>query len=151
MEAENNIAYDTFNLTHGYWPKDREAMLGWFNLHLKRMGTGAPVKEISFNTLPTERLMVYTKGKRDPEVLSTEGYCKIRGNELRLILLNTKSFNAESKRNELRNILRANKKSILKKIHEYPKVNGWSRFALETSDDKLIPVQQDINLQVLLL
>ncbi len=140
MEAENNIAYDTFNLTHGYWPKDREAMLGWFNLHLKRMGTGAPVKEISFNTLPTERLMVYTKGKRDPEVLSTEGYCKIRGNELRLILLNTKSFNAESKRNELRNILRANKKSILKKIHEYPKVNGWSRFALETSDDKLIPV-----------
>ena len=49
-------------------------------------------------------------------------------------------MNAESKRNELRNILRVNEKSILKKVHEYSKVNGWSRFALETSDDKLIPV-----------
>ena len=38
LGAENNIAYDTFNLTHGYWPEDREAMLGWFNLHLKRNG-----------------------------------------------------------------------------------------------------------------
>ena len=140
LGAENNIAYDTFNLTHGYWPEDREVMLGWFNLHLKRMGTGAPVKELPFNTLPNEQLMVYAKGKRDPEVLSTEEYCKRRGNELRTILLNTKSFNAESKRNELRNILRINEKSILKKVHEYPKVNGWSRFALETSDDKLIPV-----------
>ena len=67
MGAENNIAYDTFNLTHGYWPEDREVMLGWFNLHLKAMGTGAPVKELPFNTLPYEQLMVYAKGKRDPE------------------------------------------------------------------------------------
>ena len=35
LGVENNIAYDTFNLTHGYWPEDREVMLGWFNLHLK--------------------------------------------------------------------------------------------------------------------
>jgi hypothetical protein len=44
--AVNNIAYDTFNLAHGYWPQDREAMLGWFNLHLKKTGDGSPVKEI---------------------------------------------------------------------------------------------------------
>jgi hypothetical protein len=140
MGAENNIAYDTFNLSHGYWPEDRKAMLGWFNLHLKRRGTGAPVKELPFNTLANEQLMVYATGKRDPGVLGTEEYCKRRGNELRTILLNTKSIDAGSKRNELRNILRIDQKSILKKAHEYPKVNGWSRFALETSDDKLIPV-----------
>jgi len=140
MEAENNIAYDTFNLTHGYWPEDRQIMLGWFNLHLKTMGTGAPVKELPFNTLPNEQLMVYAKGKRDREVLSTEEYCKRRGNELRTILLNAKSFDAEIKRNELRNILRINEKSILIKVHEYSKVNGWNRVALETSDNKLIPV-----------
>jgi Prolyl oligopeptidase family len=140
LGVENNIAYDTFNLTHGYWPEDRESMLGWFNLHLKGMGTGAPVKEMPFKTLPIEQLMVYAKGKRDPGVINTEQYCKRRGNELRTILLNTKSFDAERKRNELRNILRINEKSILKKAHEYPTINGWNRFALETSDDKLIPV-----------
>ena len=140
LGAENNIAYDTFNLTHGYWTEDREVMLGWFNLHLKGMGTGAAVKEMPFKTLPNEQLMVYAKGKRDPEVLNTEQYCKRRGNELRTILLNTKSLDAEIKRNELRNILRINERSILKEVHEYSKVNGWNRFALETSDDKLIPV-----------
>ncbi|MEJ7677008.1 MAG: hypothetical protein WKG06_03860 [Segetibacter sp.] len=51
-------------------------MLGWFDLHLKGVGKGAPVKEIAFNTLPYEKLMVYAKGERDPEVLSTEEYCK---------------------------------------------------------------------------
>jgi len=140
LGAENNIAYDTFALTHGYWPGDRKSMLGWFNMHLKGMGTDTPVKEFPSDTLSYEQLMVYAKGKRDPEVINTEQYCKRRGNELKEILLNTKSFNAASKRNELKNILRVNEKSSLKKVHEYSEVNGWSRFALETSDEKLIPV-----------
>ena len=140
LGAENNIAYDTFDLTHGYWPQDREVMLGWFNLHLKKIGNGAPVKEISFKTLPGEQLMVYAKDEKAPQVMGTAGYCKQRGNELRNVFLNTRAFNAGAKRNELRNILRANEESILKKVHSYPKVNEWSRFALETSDNKLIPV-----------
>ncbi|MEP6594406.1 MAG: hypothetical protein ABJA71_00605, partial [Ginsengibacter sp.] len=122
------------------WPEDREAMLGWFNLHLKGMGAGTPVKEIPFNILPNEQLMVYPKGKRDAEVLSTAEFCKQRGNELRTLFLHTKSFNAKVKRNELKNILKINEESILKKEYEYSDVNGWRRFALETSDDKLIPV-----------
>src|SRR6185369_1001558 len=81
--AGNNIAYQTFDLTHGYWPEDRETMLGWFNLYLKGIGNGNPVKEISFNTLPIEQLMVYAKGKRDAHVVTTEEYCKQRGSELR--------------------------------------------------------------------
>lgn len=28
LGAGDNIAYDTFNLSHGYWPEDRKAMLG---------------------------------------------------------------------------------------------------------------------------
>lgn len=140
MGAENNIAYDTFNLIHGYYPEDREAMLGWFNLHLKKTGNGAAVKEMPFNTLPYDQLMVFAIGKRDADVISTEEYCKRKGNELRTILLDTKSFNADQKRNELRNILRINEKSVLKNVHEYPPISGWNRFALETSNEKLIPV-----------
>jgi len=137
--AGNNIAYQTFDLTHGYWPEDRETMLGWFNLYLKGIGNGNPVKEISFNTLPIEQLMVYAKGKRDAHVVTTEEYCKQRGSELRTVFLHTNSFDTTAKRNELRKILRINEEPVLKKVHEYALANGWRRFALET-DDKLIPV-----------
>ena len=83
--------------------------------------------------------MVYAKGKRDPQVATTEEYCRQKGNELRTAFLHTKTFNADTKRNELKNILRINEEPVLKKVHQYAQVNGWSRFALET-DDKLIPV-----------
>ena len=139
LGARNNIAYQTLDLTHGYWPEDRETMLGWFNLYLKGIGNGNPVKEISFNTLPIEQLMVYPKGKRDAQVVTTEEYCKQRGNELKKVFLHTNSFDPAAKRNELRKILRVNEEPVLKKVHEYAQVNGWKRFALET-DDKLIPV-----------
>ncbi|MEP7377292.1 MAG: acetylxylan esterase [Chitinophagaceae bacterium] len=140
LGAENNIAYDTFDLIHGYFPEDREVMLGWFNLHLKKMGNGEPVKEIPFKTLPGKQLMVYDKDEKAPQVAGTAEYCKQRGNELRNIFLNTKAFNAAEKRNELKNILRINEESILKEVHNYPEVSGWDRFVLETSDNKLIPV-----------
>jgi hypothetical protein len=140
LGAENKIAYQTFDLTHGYYPEDREAMLGWFNLHLKGIGNGAPLKETSFNTLPYEQLMVYGKGKREPQVVTTEEYCKRRGNELRAGLLNSKSINAALKRIELRNILRANEKSGIRRVHEYGTIREWNRIALETNEGKLIPV-----------
>ncbi|MEO6722012.1 MAG: acetylxylan esterase [Ferruginibacter sp.] len=140
MGAEGNIAYDTFDLAHGYWPQDREAMLGWFNLHLTKIGNGAAVKELPFNTIPAEQLMVYAKNEKAPQVISTAAYCKKTGDELRKAFLNTKSFNATAKRNELKDILKVNEASILKTAHQYPIVNGWNRFALETSDNKLIPV-----------
>ena len=138
--AENNITYQVFDLPHGYMAEDREALLGWFDLHLKGIGTGDPKKEIPFETLPEEDLMVFSEGKRDDIILSTVEYCKRRGNELRTVLLNTKSFNAELKKNELRDILRVGEKSILKEVHEHPNKYGWDRFSLETSDNKLIPV-----------
>ena len=140
MGAEANIAFDTFDLAHGYWPQDREAMLGWFNLHLKKIGDGAAVKEIPFNSLSQEQLMVYAKNEKAPQVMSTAAYCKQTGNELRKGFLNTKNFNVVAKRDQLKDILKLNEASILKTAHEYSIVNGWNRFALETSDNKLIPV-----------
>ena len=40
LGAEENIKYELFDLTNGYWPEDREAMLGWFDLNLKNKGDG---------------------------------------------------------------------------------------------------------------
>ncbi|MEO8766086.1 MAG: acetylxylan esterase [Ginsengibacter sp.] len=140
LGAEANIAYDTFNLTHGYWPEDRESMLGWFNLHLKGTGAGARVTELPFNTLPNEKIMVYASGKRDPGVSTTEKFCKQKGKELRNSYLKSTSFDIQSKRAGLKNILRVNEKSILKKIHNYGTTQNWQKIGLATSDNKLIPV-----------
>ncbi len=137
---ENNISNKVFDLTHGYMAEDREAMLGWFDLHLKGTGTGTPKKEVQYEQLPEEKLMVFPRGRRDANVIGTDEYCRQRGNELRTIFLQSKSFNGELKRNELRDILRVRENSILNKVYEYSKVNGWDRLALETSDNKLIPI-----------
>lgn len=139
-DVENNISHLVLDKTHGYWPENREAMLGWFDLHLKGTGSGMAKKEIPFETLPNEKLMVYPKGNRDPKVETIAGYAKRRGEELRTVFLHTKAFDAGEKKKELRNILRVNEPSDLKKLHTYTSVDGWDRMALETTDEKLIPL-----------
>ncbi|MEP7107941.1 MAG: acetylxylan esterase [Ferruginibacter sp.] len=140
LDVENNIGYELFDLTHGYWPADRETMLGWFNLHLKSTGNGAPVKEIPFKVLPYQRLMVFPNGQRDPKVETIPEYCKRKGKELRNRFLTAKTFNISLKKKELRAILRINEKSGIKKVYQHSILGGWERFAIQTTDDKLIPV-----------
>ena len=140
LGVENNISYELFDLIHGYKIEDREAMLGWFDLHLKGKGNGASKKEIPFKQLPEEKLMVFPLGQRDANVIGTEEYCKKRGKELKAVLLNTKSFDLNQKKKELQNILRLNEKSALKEVHNYSGIGDWLRLGLETSDNKLIPL-----------
>jgi hypothetical protein len=136
----DHISYRIFDLEHDYLKEDREAMLGWFDYHLKGIGTGCDKKEVAFHQVPEDELMVFHKGQRDNNVISTDQYCRIRGLELRTDYLNLKSFNLEKKRDELRNILRLNEKSDLKKVYRYSSIRGWERLVLETTDDKLIPL-----------
>jgi cephalosporin-C deacetylase-like acetyl esterase len=140
LGVEKNISYQLFDRPHGYWPEDRSALLGWFNLHLKGIGDGTPAKESPFKILLDTQLMVYSKGKRDSKVASIAEYCERKGIELRNNLLSARAINAESKKKELKSILRITDKPSIKNVHEYSNINGWDRFALETSDDKLIPV-----------
>jgi hypothetical protein len=140
LAAENNIAYQVFDLPHGYFPEDREVMLGWFNLHLKGVGRGDPLKEPLIDTIPYEQLMTFQPGKRDPSVKTTEEFCIQKGKELRSAFLSEYSFSNELKRNELRNLLGVNEKSYLVCAHAYSELNGWKRLALETSDGRILPV-----------
>jgi hypothetical protein len=141
MKGEpDHISYRIFDLTHGYMAEDREAMLGWFDYHLKGEGSGEPKKEISFEQLPEEKLMVFNKGQRDAGVMSTDEYCRRRGNELRSAYLGTRNFNVEKKRNELSEILRIKDIPVVKNIRKFTDTGGWNRFALGTSDNNLIPL-----------
>lgn len=140
VEAQNNISYQLFDLTHGYFPEDRQAMLGWFDLHLKNRGEGAPKSEIPFELLPKEKLMVFPKGERDARVIGTVNYCKLKGKELRDDFLGSKCIDAERKRAGLKEILGIRNKRSIRSYHEFFKQKGWSRISLETSDNRLIPV-----------
>ncbi|MCF8453910.1 MAG: acetylxylan esterase [Pedobacter sp.] len=140
LGVEKNITYQVFDKTHGYWPENREAMLGWFDLHLKGIGTGMPKKESAFELLPEEKLLVYPIGKRNPGVQTTAEFCEKRGKELRTAFLSSGNLDALEKQKELRAILRINERSELKKAHQFASLSGWDRFALETSDNKLIPI-----------
>ena len=113
---EKNLACHMFDLPHGFLKEDREAMLGWFDMHLKGTGNGAPKKEKDFKILTEKELMVFPAGKRDSRVLTTVEYSLKRGNELRIAFLNTRSFDINSKKKELRDILRINQQSELKNV-----------------------------------
>ena len=140
LNAENKISYQVFDKTHGYFPEDREVMLGWFDLHLKGVGTGAAKEEQTFDLLPEDQLLVYPAGKRDPLFVNTSTFLKVRGTELRSDYLNKTSFDPELKRKELASILRINDPSHLKTVHKYESQSGWDRMVLETADAKLIPI-----------
>ncbi len=138
--AGNNISYNLFDLPHGYFPQDREAMLGWFDLHLKGTGKGEPKKEIPFEILPFEKIMVFKKGQRDPKVIGTATYCINKGNRLKTDLRNLKSFNLQNKRDELSDLLGIKSKLSLTAIHEIQPIDHWNRFYIETTDNKVIPL-----------
>lgn len=140
LGSENNIHYQLFDLEHGYMEEDRGAMLGWFDLHLKGIGTGAPKNEISCNLLQGPILMTFPSKQRDANVLSTEEFCIKRGNELRGIFLNTGYFDLDQKKKDLKNILRINGNLTLKEVHHYSPEGGWDRLVLETYDHQMIPL-----------
>jgi hypothetical protein len=144
LGAANNISYYLSDSAHGYWPDDRQAMLGWFDLHLKGIGNGEPKKEISFETLPPEKLMVYPKGKRDEDVLSTEAYCKQKGTQLRNQFLAKNNFTVAQKRKELRAILRIDGSTTIKTVQQHSNENGWEKIVLETSDGTVIPLRLSV-------
>lgn len=138
--ADAKLSYQIFNLPHGYWPEIREAMLGWFDLHLKGTGHGQPEKEISFEVIPEEKLMFYQQGKRDQKVIPIADFCIKQGNKLRKQYLECETFDSEIEIKKLAVILRLGKPLVPARIHEYGKEDGWEKYALETECGRMIPL-----------
>ncbi|MVZ65245.1 prolyl oligopeptidase family serine peptidase [Sphingobacterium sp. DK4209] len=74
--AESNLSYQLFNTTHGYWADQRRAMISWFNENLLNKTAATAGNYPNLSTLSQETLQVFEKGKRVPEVLTTETYCQ---------------------------------------------------------------------------
>ncbi len=138
--ADGRLSYQIFNLPHGYWPKIREAMLGWFDLHLKDIGHGQPKNEAPFETLQEDELMFYKKCKRDRNVVSIAEFCTRQGNQLRKQYLQRDKFEPETEIKKLTTVLRLVKPLALSRIHEYGKEYGWGKYVLETECGRMIPL-----------
>ena len=138
--AEEKIAYELFDLEHGYWPEDREAMLGWFDLHLKGIGDGSSRKEIPFEVLPFEKLMVFPKGKRDPLVVGVAEYSRRKGQKLRESYLGQTSIDKQQVKSELKELLKIKDYPKVDKVNSYSSESGWEKITLETSNNLLTPL-----------
>ncbi|MEX2511909.1 MAG: acetylxylan esterase [Cyclobacteriaceae bacterium] len=136
----DHVDYELFDLTHGYWKEDREAMLGWFDLHLKGKGNGASRPELPFETLPMEQLLVFPLGERSPLVISTDEYSRKRGNFLKDAYLKKSSYDQEALRTDLKKVLKIGKNPEIQEIHKFSSEEGWERMAIYTSGQKLIPL-----------
>lgn len=136
LRAHQQLSYQLFNTTHGYWPEIREAMLGWMDLYLKGTGTGAPKKEAPFELLPPAQLLTFPDAKRPDVVMSTAAWCRQQGHSLPP----TTPVNVTEKRNALKQLLGLNENRAIKTTHSYSPEQGWKRMAIEATDGSLIPL-----------
>jgi hypothetical protein len=140
LGADEKFAYQIFNHPHGYWPEMREAMLGWFDLHLRGVGRGAPKAETPFRCLPEKDLMVFPEGQRDERVVSIAEYCRRRGGELQKRSLPPVD-DRRQKALELREALRIGEDLEKKALHRLPdSPDGWERWTVESRCGRLIPM-----------
>jgi hypothetical protein len=138
--VEEKVAYEVFDLTHGYWKEDREAMLGWFDLHLKGIGNGASRPEKPFELLPMEDLLVFPIGRRSPLVISTDTYTRNQGKKLREEFLKKQSLNSLQLKSDLRSVLGIDSPLEIANTFTFSQKDGWERSAIQTSDGTLIPI-----------
>lgn len=138
--AENNLSYQLFDTPHGYYPEMRETMLGWFDLHLKNIGSGEPKKEKDFTLLPEPDLMVFPEDRRFPGVISTQAFCYNEGMLLKTDRLTAGKIDVEDKTRELKKLLRIKDDNQSKTVRRSTDSGNWERYVIETASKQLIPV-----------
>ena len=134
---ETEFSYQAFPLTHGYWPEVREAMLGFFDLHLKGIGHGEPRTEIPFETLPEEELMVFEKGKRPAEVMSVVDYLRKRATEAKTREVTPADL--RERQNELAAMFNLSRPSV-KESWVLGEQEDWKLWTLRGDDGRIVPL-----------
>jgi dienelactone hydrolase len=139
LGATDQVNYRLFNDEHTYSADMRGHLLGWLDLHLKGLGNGGKQKEILFELIEEQQLMVFPTGKREPAVENIRTYCERRGKQL---MAENESEKKQSvvKTDQLKQILRLDEPLTVEKLHRLGQKDGWERLAFETEDERLIPV-----------
>lgn len=134
--AEDKLDYFIGETTHGYHPVYRESLIGWLDMHLKGNGDGSGVGTIEFHLPDEKKIMVFEPENRPQIVENTMDFFVRKQGELQRRGME----GPETERQRLRNILKSPQSRMLSTIHQFESMDGWSRFALETSDGYFTPV-----------
>ncbi|MBR7130787.1 MAG: acetylxylan esterase [Lentisphaeria bacterium] len=140
LGVPENLRYTVANRVHGMHDQQRQAMIGWMDLHLKGIGSGNPVESFEGVVEPPEALRVFASAKDRPaEVCGTDVYCIRQGKMLREKMLASGGFDRSSTLAGLAKVLRLRKLPAQMPLKRYKDVDGIGRYALDQGDH-LLPV-----------
>ncbi len=140
LGVPENIAHRIFNHGHTYNRPTREAMLGWFALHLKGTGVGNDITEPCVSYFDREKLMMFSKGKRPAEVIPIATYVRKKGAELLAGHRKQSAVCRKQKTAELKKVLKLDNNFKLASFCELPEIDRWRRFQLELANGRCLPL-----------
>ncbi len=138
-DATDRLAYHIAAGGHDYSVEMREHLLGWFDLHLKGEGNGAPRETPPVTLIEAPLLATYQGDHRDQTVLTTEMYCRAEGERLKTEREDHPSTELSTLRDSLKQVLRFQPLTATR-VNEYAPKTGWLRLAIETDASGIIPV-----------
>lgn len=140
LGAWEKFTYRIFNHGHAYSPEVRQAMLGFFELHLKGKGIGAPVDEPEFTTVPEDDMLAFAPGERPENVVSFAAYLNKKGIAWTEKLYTQESFDYVEKKRELAKLLKFDAKLQIKSVSTFENSKCWHRCQLNFSDGTSLPL-----------
>ena len=151
LGAWENFTYRIFNHGHAYSPEARQAMLGFFELHLKGKGHGLPIAEEEFTTLDEDKLLAFAPGTRPEKVVSYAGYLIAKGRNAVEKLYAETAFDPEEKKKTLAETIKFNGALQVENVAKFEPMQDWNRWQLTLSDGSSLPIvwrdgQKDITL-----
>ncbi|RPE14244.1 hypothetical protein EGT74_12295 [Chitinophaga lutea] len=135
LKAPQQLQYQLFDTTHGYWPEMQEAMLGWFNLQLKGQGDGSPVKIKSPLLLPPAQLATFRRGERDSLVATTARWSRQEG-----IRIKQQFKPGGQEKQTLKDVLMMEAAPVIKNTTRSGKAGGWDSILITTGNNQQIPL-----------
>ncbi len=136
----DKIRYTVSDRVHGMSDRQRQAVIGWFDLHLKGIGNGNPVRCFEGAAEPEEALCVFASPEARPaEVSGTDVYCRTCGEKLHAGMLARENIDADIALKSLAKVLRLRKLPAVTPLKRYKDVGGIGRYALDLGDH-LLPV-----------
>lgn len=140
LGVPGNIRYTVSNRVHGMHDQQREAVIGWFDLHLKGIGSGNPVPVYEGEVEPDAVMQVFpTAADRPAEVCGTDVYCRRMGEKLHRELLERKEIGKAKALKDLAKVLRLRKLPADMPLIRYKEADGLERYALDLGDH-LLPI-----------
>ena len=139
LGAHDNICYTITDQVHGMHPKQREAVIGWMDCHLKGEGTGRPRPEPEYTPVPEEELYLFPADQRPANIRGIVEHCIIQGDKLHEKMMQTAAFDRAATVQGLADVLRFKGVPAEMKLRKHTPCKGYDRYSLACGEH-LIPI-----------